>query len=425
MGLRALVASAVAGIALAAACGGDDFTGVGSGGTAGDAGPGGSAGQGGAAGSSACAQGAKLCNGACVSLDDPAYGCSLSQCQGCSLPHATPQCESGACSILACAKGFKDCRPGTPGCETNIGTASDCGDCDKDCAPGQVCLNGACAADCGSLTKCGRECADLTSNLSHCGKCDNPCPASIPNATPRCETGTCDFDCTAGFADCGPSEGCETDINNDPKHCGGCAKPCKTGPTDGVGEVCLNGTCGCGPGLTGCSISGGGVACVNTQTDPTRCGDCSTACLPGEMCDTSVCSIPKCAYGLKYCFSKCVSTPSDPNNCGACGNKCDKTQICIAGQCKPGSSTACGLPSMICKLSSTNLGAGCAMLESDAQHCGGCNKPCSPGQACLDGMCKKVPYAAEKWQCPNIACPIPQNWPVRPGNFFCSDVPCP
>ncbi len=45
--------------------------------------------------------------------------------------------------------------------------------------------------------------------------------------------------CATGFVDCNglSIDGCETDIRNDPKHCGGCTSPCATG------ALCMQQTC--------------------------------------------------------------------------------------------------------------------------------------------------------------------------------------
>src|SRR5512143_808181 len=37
----------------------------------------------GAAGTTSCAPGMKQCNGGCVAVDDPSYGCTLTGCQAC------------------------------------------------------------------------------------------------------------------------------------------------------------------------------------------------------------------------------------------------------------------------------------------------------------------------------------------------------
>ncbi len=69
-----------------------------------------------------CASGRKLCGGACVSLDDPAFGCTETACDAAcpKADHGTAVCKGGACS-LACDSGFSAC-PGSPGVCTALGT---------------------------------------------------------------------------------------------------------------------------------------------------------------------------------------------------------------------------------------------------------------------------------------------------------------
>jgi len=49
-----------------------------------------------------------------------------------------------------------------------------------------------------------------------------------------CSSPTCG--CVASFASCAPGAACETNLHNDPKHCGACGHVCGTGE-------CINGTC--------------------------------------------------------------------------------------------------------------------------------------------------------------------------------------
>jgi hypothetical protein len=65
-----------------------------------------------------CGSGAKLCDGQCVSVDEPDYGCTATGCTPCSLANATAACQTGGCVIESCAPGKADCDGvASNGCE--------------------------------------------------------------------------------------------------------------------------------------------------------------------------------------------------------------------------------------------------------------------------------------------------------------------
>ena len=96
-----------------------------------------SSGDGGIVDGGACTTDQKRCNGRCVSLSDPEYGCAASSCDACPLPtRATAACDdSGACGIGRCATGFDNCNgKSDDGCEAEIATdALHCGKCNHSC----------------------------------------------------------------------------------------------------------------------------------------------------------------------------------------------------------------------------------------------------------------------------------------------------
>lgn len=49
-------------------------------------------------------------------------------------------------------------------------------------------------------------------------------------------------------------------------------------------QICVNGACGCAPGLTLC-----GPNCIDVQTDETQCGACLHRCAASERCEKGVC----------------------------------------------------------------------------------------------------------------------------------------
>ena len=63
---------------------------------------------------------------------------------------------------------------------------------------------------------------DLFDDPLHCGVCGNTCDATGPNVDgPACDDGACALHCVDGFDDCGPGAGCETPTSSDPLNCGG------------------------------------------------------------------------------------------------------------------------------------------------------------------------------------------------------------
>jgi hypothetical protein len=170
--------------------------------------------EGGPVGSSVpCPSGQKTCHGACVSIDDPTYGCTPTSCAACSVPYATATgCRAGACIETKCAAGRADCDGNASnGCESDLSDVAHCGSCTTACSPTEVCAPAGCTSTCPvGLVKCGTSCVDVNSNPSHCSNCTTSCPA-LANADPACSNGSCTIACHSGFADCdgNPRNGCE------------------------------------------------------------------------------------------------------------------------------------------------------------------------------------------------------------------------
>lgn len=158
-------------------------------------------------GSSACKQNEKLCGDKCVGLDDPKTGCGGDLCDPCAAPtgaNTVPACLAGVCKP-GCAAGFGDCNKNADdGCETPV-----------------------------------------SANLTNCGKCGNVCGAAHGASAPACAAGKCAFTCEAGWKACGPdSEGCNKNVDSDPKNCGACGRDC-------LGGTCSAGQCSVIPLATG------------------------------------------------------------------------------------------------------------------------------------------------------------------------------
>jgi hypothetical protein len=113
------------------------------------------------------AQGLADCGGVCVDLMSDPVNCGY--CGGVCASRYT--CHGGLCLLAA---GVFDCPPG--GCIAIDVAAED--------PIGGADLTLTCAAQ--GLTDCGGVCADLTSDVSHCGACFTVCPAAT-----SCRRGVC------------------------------------------------------------------------------------------------------------------------------------------------------------------------------------------------------------------------------------------
>lgn len=125
---------------------------------------------------------------------------------------------------------------------------------------------------------------------------------------------------------------CGTDCVNpesDPRYCGDCSNTCPSG------HVCEAGSC-IDPG----DCRNEGVSCTGFS----YCDESSGECLPGcteseqcsgkyELCDTSTHDCV-CEPGLERCEEACVDTQSNPAFCGDCETSCPVGNECEAGVCK-------------------------------------------------------------------------------------------
>ena len=94
-----------------------------------------------------CGEGMKVCFGACVKIDDPAYGCSPTECKACDDGEGDffgdkrlPTCDGSECVTDTCAFGF-----GCDDCTVPIlSDPMNCGKCRELCDEGFICLLGVC-----------------------------------------------------------------------------------------------------------------------------------------------------------------------------------------------------------------------------------------------------------------------------------------
>ncbi len=285
----------------------------------------------------------------------------VNNCGGCgdacpklqSSLHATPLCSNSACTF-ACDPYFADCNHAAfDGCEVSASDdPANCGGCGIACAAGDICWRGACGCPKG-FTACGKECKNLQVDDEACGSCGNECKAPAANDTRwicgpgvqpyhtewRCTEASCQIQCKGLSGDCNDdlcADGCETDLDDDPKNCGACGHACE------ANQECLQGACICPAGTTRC-----GNRCVDVAVDLDNCGACGNSC-PGANDATSngtpTCNGGHCGYTCYPGFADCngrindgceVDVGKDPKNCGGCGTKCDQQlkQPCIGGVC--------------------------------------------------------------------------------------------
>ncbi|HEY8076659.1 MAG TPA: hypothetical protein VIF62_21185, partial [Labilithrix sp.] len=248
------------------------------------------------------------CNKSCSSNHVLAVSCSVGTCDG--------ACDS--------ANGWADCNNNklVDGCEANITNNADhCGACPNVCSNNNMatrtCATSTCNGGCnGGYADCNaNKLADgcevnTATDANNCGGCNNVC-SNNNMSTRTCAGNTCNGTCNGGFADCDNnklSNGCETNTQIDPDHCGACLnKACSgnhvTSRTCGAG-VC-NGTCDVAGGwadcnndkLTdGCETKSGldSLHCTNGAGAP-GCMPCNTN--PNRSCVNGVCSA---GYGMTF-----------------------------------------------------------------------------------------------------------------------------
>jgi hypothetical protein len=330
------------------------------------------------------------CEGACVDTKT-----DLENCGKCGAACAGT-CDSGIC----CPKGQNACNDK---CVDLKGDGANCGVCGKACKTGEVCFNGTCGKDCGSLTECSGSCIDLTTSAAHCGDCAKTCTPPPSNGTAKCAGSQCGINCAAGYAEC--STGSCTNIKTDSANCGGCGKPC--------GGVCSDGVC-CPAGQTNCSGK-----CVSLQTDANNCLTCGHVCAAGQVCEAGSCLID-CGQETR-CGQTCADLSSDPYNCKICGGKCSPPAangkaVCngAAGcdiECNAGNLECAGA---CCDAPPANATAVCTnskcavQCKSTFHACTGTASPCYSntdvkhcGSGCLDCTQPNAAAACNGTQCAN------------------------
>lgn len=192
------------------------------------------------------------CSPSCVDIltDNSNCGACGNQCPYVEAPWGmTSTCANGQCGTLKCLALYDDCNHDlSDGCETSLSSdTQNCGACGNTCAPGQICTirqekgtTPVCACDPGETLCDGYSCADLLTDLDNCGACDNRCPR-VAHGEAACQNGYCTSACSTGWGDCDgdPTNGCETDLSRNTRHCGACGNACD----NGAGQPCIDGQC--------------------------------------------------------------------------------------------------------------------------------------------------------------------------------------
>ncbi len=355
-----------------------------------------------------CFPGTKPCNGVCVPLADPAYGCGPTTCEPCALTNATARCEAQQCRVELCASPHEDCNQDPlDGCESNLQLdPTHCGTCTTDCiaqfGPSQECSAGQCrVSSCPGTTRdCNLIPADLceidtATDVANCGFCSNAC--NLAHSVERCVAGQCDIaSCSGDWGNCDGNvgNGCETDTDRDVAHCGMCGRACNaTGGT----ATCSNGNCGivCLSSRGNCDGNVGNGCETNTTNTTAHCGGCGQACSTNGAVPT--CSNSSCTLACVATRGNCdgnvgngceTSFVTNPAHCGGCNRPCSTVggtstcvqQVCVMA-CNPGRGDC-----------DANVGNGCETdTTASTAHCGACSQPCSTAggtPTCVAGACQ-------------------------------------
>jgi hypothetical protein len=199
-----------------------------------------------------------------------------------TLEHAEPRASSanggttssgatGDSSATADSAG----AAGAPHVDTSRSNREHCGAAGIVCPPEATCEAGACLCPQGEMA-CGSECVDTKMSRAHCGGCGVAC-----KSWQICVDGSCT--CPAGLTECAArasdpyqARASCADLRTDTSHCGECDNACQ-----GT-QSCVEGQCRCPDGLSFCD-----GLCVDLKTDPNHCGSCGNTCAPSLFCADS------------------------------------------------------------------------------------------------------------------------------------------
>ncbi len=307
-------------------------------------------------------------------------------------------CNQGTCEVSNCPTGKGDCnKDSKDGCEVTLTSdPKNCAFCGNDCSgtvqhAGATCANGTCGysscnlgwANCDGDATNGCE-QDVATDPTNCGGCNKVCNST--NGQPACILGLCTIACNPGYGDCknGPSDGCETNLGNDTAHCGKCNIACSNqhGTTS-----CSSGTCNpqCSSGYADCDGNKANGCETNTNTSNSNCGGCGTNCTGGRTCQTGTC---KCGSNQVVYNNACCTPSCSGKTCGAgdgCGGTCQSGSGCCTPSCSGktcGAGDGCG--------GTCQSGSGCCTPSCSGKTCGagdGCGGTCQSGSGCCTPDC--------------------------------------
>lgn len=327
-----------------------------------------------------------ICGSDCVNADaDPRY---CGDCETACM--AGDICESGRCIDPG------DCRTNDTGCTGFSYCDEETGECLPGCTDSAQCVGDeevcdldlrACVCDSG-LARCGSVCVDTQNNPLFCGDCITVCDVGH-----ICELGVCvdPDDCRTNGIGCTGFTYCDEET-------GDCLPGCDTSTQcTGDNEVCdpeLR-DCVCDTGFDQCP-----AGCVNTQNDPSFCGDCERECPIGNVCVVGNCLDPgDCRTNGIGCigFTYCDAAT------GECLRGCDDNAQCT------GDNEVCdiGVHDCVCATGSHLCGAVC-LPDDDINSCGTsctpCQAPTDSTPTCELGVCDFV--CADNFErCDDACCP--------------------
>ncbi|MEO5766792.1 MAG: hypothetical protein ABIS92_00445, partial [Polyangia bacterium] len=154
-----------------------------------------------------CTAAQKRCNGVCVLINDPTFGCDPVTCTTTACPPpagGTLVCQGMACVVGSCGSGMKKCGSS---CVSVTDPAYGCGatTCDSSTCPavgtgtlacqGTTCVIGACGP---GMKKCANKCVSVTDPTYGCGPtscdattCPPPAGGTLICQGSACVVGTC------------------------------------------------------------------------------------------------------------------------------------------------------------------------------------------------------------------------------------------
>jgi hypothetical protein len=158
---------------------------------------------------------------------------------------------------------------------------------------------------------------------------------------------------------------------------------------DGVTDEVLDVT-----NLSGCGL-GSPIDFVTSFTD---CGSCRSVCSDARAnaCEGGTCvctndpARTECAAGTNCCSVGCVDLQTDATHCGLCERRCGLNEVCTTGECRCGTGPACGADETCCN-------GACVDTRTDVTNCGMCNTICGANASCNSGSCACADTSTENW----------------------------